>query len=203
MTLNEDQYKSGLELLELFDKLQANIIFAAWMLNTVNKWQFFIITPLLSQKGPLWITEKIISIYKHIGFPGDIKPLDMIISKPEDNFYQWQKVLPYDIQEKQVINNPFRGIPYITKAFFYRCTLLEKNNVYNIESIEKKDIFQIINTPDDSNFFEEQVNKIITSTKLKKIAIPNNYHYSKVLNRTVVPLVIFLGIILIIIIYQS
>lgn len=164
MQWNDEKYKSGLMLLKLFDKVEAAITYAVYFFSEEDEeWKFVIATPLLEKKGPFWLVENLVILYRNNEFPKGISPLDIVILKPEDGWANNTKLTQHEIEKEIFEQNIIKKkSSRYSKKFFYRLSVENKDNfcVYSIENIDRKPFF-IDKNQSFVDRFEQQIIKII------------------------------------------
>lgn len=170
MKLDTLRFESGLKLLKLLDNFQAEVVCAAWVINSEDWWDFCVVTPLIDKKGPLWLATQFATIHKYIKLPEEISPLNLVYLSPRNTFFHdFHVVTMNDINHiehidsgmvsEHVARKAFPKLPQIKGAFVYRSGK-EENKRFVIYPNGKNSAIYIKKPLFPGKYFAKQVEKI-------------------------------------------
>jgi hypothetical protein len=87
--LDKQREEAGWEILSLSDRLGLGAQAAFWLYSEdASRWQYYLITPLVDEKGPRWIYERLLKVFQKTKLPPGIKPLDIFVFTPAWDVFQ-------------------------------------------------------------------------------------------------------------------
>ncbi|WP_353861255.1 hypothetical protein [Azospirillum formosense] len=92
LKLDNIREKAGRTVLELTDGLGFDTQAAGWIYmddsaEGEREWRLYLITPMIDEKGPVWIYERLLKVFRKVGLPEGITPLDIYIAGPKDGLF--------------------------------------------------------------------------------------------------------------------
>ena len=74
---------AGKAILDLTDQFGFEAFAAAWLHDrTTGTWKYLLVTPMLKSKGPHWVYDRLIKLFRHYPLPDGISPLDVHVIDP-------------------------------------------------------------------------------------------------------------------------
>lgn len=130
--IDSDTYKAGGELLEQLDDMGFGATTAGWFYETASAdWKLLFITPLIAEKGPQWVYERVLKAVSRQCIHSTISPLHIHISNTTrpylgqvDMKLDAQGGLPTRIVLRHLKEN---GVEILEKAVFYRLDTFVKS----------------------------------------------------------------------------
>jgi len=86
ITVNIDEARQvvGRMILALTDSVGFDAFAAGWLCNQpADTWRYFLVTPMLRSRGPTWIYERLMRLFRHDPLPAGFSPLDIHVIDPE------------------------------------------------------------------------------------------------------------------------
>jgi hypothetical protein len=99
--LDEDRKAAGPTILQLTDEMGFDAFSAAWLHDRPSKlWRYLLVTPLLETKGPLWVHERLLRVFRRCPLPAGITPLDIFVIAPatEDAVFG-RRIIQFDVRQ--------------------------------------------------------------------------------------------------------
>ncbi|CAK0769021.1 conserved hypothetical protein [uncultured Gammaproteobacteria bacterium] len=124
--LDSARESAGREILNLVDRIGFPTQAAGWIYavdpeTTAGRWNYYLITPMLDEKGPHWIYERLLKVFSRIGLPAGITPLDIHVGIPTDRLYLVLSRLITVIEAPfHVVNGAIGDETIVCRAYFYR-----------------------------------------------------------------------------------
>jgi hypothetical protein len=79
----EPRNSAGREILEVTDKFGFDAYAAGWVHDRPTEtWRYLLVTPMLKTKGPSWVYERLLKLFRHHPLPAGISPLDVFVIDP-------------------------------------------------------------------------------------------------------------------------
>lgn len=83
--LDDVRRSSGYELLSMLDGVGFGAIGAAWVLDEdSDRWRYLLISPMIDSKGPHWVYERLLQVFRKLKLPKGITPLDIVVASPRE-----------------------------------------------------------------------------------------------------------------------
>ena len=74
---------SGRALLDMTDGVGFDAVGAAWVLDADSQtWHYLLISPMIDSKGPRWVHERLLQVFRKLRLPEGITPLDIVVASP-------------------------------------------------------------------------------------------------------------------------
>ena len=84
LTVGQQRDAAGARILSLADELALGVQGCFWLLwEEGQRWQFHMVTPLVEDKGPRWIYDRLLKVFAKVPLPQEITPLDIFVMSPE------------------------------------------------------------------------------------------------------------------------
>ncbi len=84
-----ERWDAGLEILRITDGLGFDTQAAGWIfLPEGEQWRYYLITPMVDEKGPRWIYERLLKVFAKMTLPPGISPLDIFVGSPKDPLFR-------------------------------------------------------------------------------------------------------------------
>lgn len=81
---------AGREVLDLTDKFGFDAYAAGWVHDRPTQaWKYLLVTPMLKTKGPTWVYERLLKLFRHHPLPAPISPLDVFVIDPAMELSLW------------------------------------------------------------------------------------------------------------------
>jgi hypothetical protein len=75
---------AGQEILDLTDQFGFGAFAAAWLHDRgTGAWRYLLVTPMLKTRGPRWVYERLLRLFRHNPLPTGITPLDIYVVDPD------------------------------------------------------------------------------------------------------------------------
>ena len=75
---------AGLTILALTDSVGFDAFAAGWLHDFVSgAWRYLLVTPMLTSRGPGWVYEHLLRLFRHNPLPEGITPLDIYVIDPD------------------------------------------------------------------------------------------------------------------------
>lgn len=102
VNLDPVRRESGADLLRMTDKFGFGAVGAAWVHDPdVARWWYLLVSPMIDTKGPRWVHERLLSIFRKLSLPVGITPLDIRIVSPHER--GWQALAgPMHVQDSEI-----------------------------------------------------------------------------------------------------
>lgn len=93
VTLDDLRKGNGVKLLALTDEFGFAALGAAWVYDRdAERWWYLLVSPMIDSKGPAWVYERLVALFRKLHLPEGISPLDIRIASPkETTFHQLAK----------------------------------------------------------------------------------------------------------------
>jgi hypothetical protein len=79
----EPRNSAGRDILDLTDKFGFDAYAAGWVHDRpTHAWKYLLVTPMLKTKGPTWVYERLMKLFRHHPLPDGISPLDIFVIDP-------------------------------------------------------------------------------------------------------------------------
>ncbi len=80
-----EREKAGADILAVTDFIGFNATGAAWVWTaSSDHWHFLLISHMIDSKGPTWVYEHLLHVFKRHTLPENITPLDLMIASPRE-----------------------------------------------------------------------------------------------------------------------
>lgn len=74
---------AGRRILEMTDAVGFGAYAAGWVHDRpTDTWRYLLSTPMLKSKGPTWVYERLLRVFKHMPLPEGVSPLDIFVIDP-------------------------------------------------------------------------------------------------------------------------
>jgi hypothetical protein len=84
MNVDEARQEAGREILALTDRFGFDAYAAGWLHNQpTDAWRYFLVTPMLRSRGPAWVYDRLMRLFRHYPLPAGLSPLDIHVIDPE------------------------------------------------------------------------------------------------------------------------
>lgn len=81
--LSDQRRVSGAALLKLTDDVGFGALGAGWLLDdNAQTWRYLLVSPMIDSKGPRWVYERLLQVFRKTKLPEGITPLDIVIVSP-------------------------------------------------------------------------------------------------------------------------
>lgn len=126
LAVDDFRHAAGSEIMKLLDSVGFTVWAAGWLHvqdpdTKEGGWRFYIATPLMDEKGPMWIYERLLKAFNKVGLPKGITPLDIFVASTSEKLF-----VALTSAFKGGYNLSFTdskiGDVHIDKAFFYKAT---------------------------------------------------------------------------------
>jgi len=89
VTLDAQRQQSGADLLRMTDDFGFGALGAAWIHDEeASRWWYLLVSPMIDSKGPRWVYERLVQIFRKLALPPGITPLDIRIASPHEQSWQ-------------------------------------------------------------------------------------------------------------------
>ena len=88
-----ERREAGRRLLALIDGVSFGATGAFWAYRSEEKlWQLVLVTPMIDDRGPLWVYERLLQAFKRWALPAGITPLEIVLRSPREALF---RAFPY------------------------------------------------------------------------------------------------------------
>ena len=124
--LDSARKSAGREILDLVDRIGFSTQAAGWVYavdpeTAAGGWRYYLITPMLDEKGPRWVYERLLKAFSKIGLSAGIAALDVHVGSPKDRLYRAvSKMFAIEEFQKYITEVRIDDGAILTRAYFYR-----------------------------------------------------------------------------------
>jgi len=84
VNIDEARQAAGREILALTDRVGFDAYAAGWLYDRpTDTWRYVLVTPMLSTKGPAWVYERLMRLFRSNPLPPGVSLLDIHVIDPE------------------------------------------------------------------------------------------------------------------------
>lgn len=77
------RHAAGWAILELTDRVGFQACTAAWMYDrSTDLWRYVLVTPMAATRGPRWVYDRLVSLFRHYGLPAGVSLADISVIDP-------------------------------------------------------------------------------------------------------------------------
>lgn len=78
---------AGLEILDLTDRFGFDAFAAGWLHDRQSgAWRYLLVTPMLRTRGPAWVYNRLLRLFRHRPLPDGVSPLDVHVIDQDMEF---------------------------------------------------------------------------------------------------------------------
>jgi hypothetical protein len=82
--IDEVRLAAGREILRLTDRFGFDAFAAGWLHDRESgAWRYLLVTPMLKTRGPHWVYERLLRLFRYRPLPEGITPLDIHVVDPD------------------------------------------------------------------------------------------------------------------------